>query len=135
MRKLKFGMVGGGNGAFIGNVHRHGAVMDDLAELTAGCFTRNPEKNLETARQWGIQDESRVYANYIEMAEKESVREDGIDFVSVCTPNDTHFPIAKCFLEHGINWLCALRSVLNLSASQKRKTCCLVSPTLIPAIP
>ena len=46
MRKLKFGMVGGGNGAFIGNVHRHGAVMDDLAELTAGCFTRNPEKNL-----------------------------------------------------------------------------------------
>ena len=95
MRKLKFGMVGGGNGAFIGNVHRHGAVMDDLAELTAGCFTRNPEKNLETARQWGIQDESRVYANYIEMAEKESVREDGIDFVSVCTPNDTHFPIAS----------------------------------------
>ena len=79
MRKLKFGMVGGGNGAFIGNVHRHGAVMDDLAELTA---------------------------NYIEMAEKESVREDGIDFVSVCTPNDTHFPIAKCFLEHGINVMC-----------------------------
>ena len=106
MRKLKFGMVGGGNGAFIGNVHRHGAVMDDLAELTAGCFTRNPEKNLETAKQWGIPDESRVYANYMEMAEKESAREDGIDFVSVCTPNDTHFPIAKCFLEHGINVMC-----------------------------
>ena len=106
MRKLKFGMVGGGNGAFIGNVHRHGAVMDDLAELAAGCFTRNPEKNLETARQWGIPDESRVYANYMEMAEKESAREDGIDFVSICTPNDTHFPIAKCFLEHGINVMC-----------------------------
>ena len=74
MRKLKFGMVGGGNGAFIGNVHRHGAVMDDLAELAAGCFTRNPEKNLETARQWGIPDESRVYANYMEMAEKPARR-------------------------------------------------------------
>ena len=104
--KLKFGMVGGGNGAFIGNVHRHGAVMDDLAELVAGCFTRNPEKNRETAEQWGVRKKDRIYANYQEMAEKEAAREDGIDFVSITTPNDTHYPIAKCFLEHGINVMC-----------------------------
>ena len=104
--RLRFGMIGGGNGAFIGNVHRHGAVMDDLAELVAGCFSRNIEKNQETASDWGIRDMERVYTTYQKMAEKEASREDGIDFVSICTPNDTHYPIAKCFLEHGINVMC-----------------------------
>ena len=106
MKKLKFGMVGGGNGAFIGNVHRRGAQMDNLARLTAGCFTRNPEKNLETAAAWDVDDPDRVYANYEEMAEKESARADCIDFVTIVTPTDTHFSIAKCFLEHGINVVC-----------------------------
>ena len=104
--KLSFGMVGGGNGAFIGNVHRRGAIMDNLAELTAGCFTRNMDKNRQTAEEWGVRDLSRVYANYQEMADAESKREDGIDFVSIVTPTDTHYAIAKCFLEHGINVVC-----------------------------
>lgn len=104
--KLKFGMIGGGNGAFIGNVHRHGAEMDDLAQMVSGCFSRNIEKNLETAEKWGISDLDRVYTSYQEMAEKESARADGIDFVSIATPNDTHYPIAKCFLEHGIHVMC-----------------------------
>ncbi len=104
--KLSFGMVGGGNGAFIGNVHRRGAIMDNLAELTAGCFTRNMEKNRQTAEEWGVRDLSRVYANYQEMADAESKREDGIDFVSIVTPTDTHYAIAKCFLEHGIHVVC-----------------------------
>jgi predicted dehydrogenase len=104
--KLKFGMVGGGNGAFIGDVHRHGAIMDNLAVLTAGCFSRNSEKSIETAKEWGIADLNRVYMNYEDMAVNESKREDGIDFVSIATPNDTHYPIAKCFLEHGINVMC-----------------------------
>ncbi len=104
--KLKFGIVGGGNGAFIGNVHRHGALMDDMAVLAAGCFSRNMEKNLETARQWGVQDETRVYENYQMMADREAARDDGIDFVSIATPNDTHYAIAKCFLEHGIHVVC-----------------------------
>lgn len=111
--RLKFGMVGGGNGAFIGNVHRHGAVMDDLAVLTAGCFSRNMEKNLETAGEWGISDESRVYTSYAEMAEKESRRKDGIDFVTIATPNDTHYKIAKCFMEHGIHIVCDKPLALN----------------------
>lgn len=117
--KLKFGMVGGGNGAFIGNVHRHGAVMDDLAVLTAGCFTRNEEKNLMTAREWGIADESRVYPNYREMAQKEGERKDGIDFVSIATPNDTHYEIAKCFMENGIHIMCDKPLALNASQGEE----------------
>lgn len=104
--KLSFGMVGGGNGAFIGNVHRRGACADELAVLKAGCFTRNPEKNRETAAAWDVSDLSRVYGSYQEMAEAESSREDGIDFVSIVTPTDTHYDIAKCFLNHGIHVVC-----------------------------
>lgn len=94
--KLTFGMVGGGGG-FIGDVHRHAALMDDLAILTAGCFSRSMEKNRAFAEKWNLADPGRVYASYAEMAEKESTRADGIDFVSITTPNDTHYPIAKCF--------------------------------------
>lgn len=104
--KLSFGMVGGGNGAFIGNVHRRAAYEENLAVLRAGCFTRNPEKNRATAVAWDVPDLSRVYANYREMAEAESARADGIDFVSIVTPTDTHYEIAKCFMEHGINVIC-----------------------------
>ncbi len=74
-------MVGGGPGSYIGDVHRHGAMMDDLAVLSAGCFSRHRDKNLETADAWEI-PEDRVYANYQEMADKESSRDDGIDFVT-----------------------------------------------------
>lgn len=111
--KLSFGMVGGGNGAFIGNVHRRGACADELAVLKAGCFTRNPIKNRETAAEWNVTDLSRVYDNYEEMAEAESLREDGIDFVTIVTPTDTHYSIAKCFLEHGINVVCDKPICLN----------------------
>ncbi len=104
--RLNYGMVGGGNGAFIGDVHRRGVFNSGCADLVCGCFTRNPEKNLEAAEQWGISDKSRVYANYQEMAEAEASREDGIDFVSIATPNDTHYEIAKTFLEHNINVSC-----------------------------
>lgn len=104
--KLTFGMIGGGNGAFIGDVHRRGATMDNMAVLTAGCFTRSMEKNLKTAEEWGVADSSRVYATWQEMAECEGAREDGIDFVSIVTPTDTHYEIAKCFLSHGIHVVC-----------------------------
>ena len=117
--RLKFGMIGGGNGAFIGDVHRHGAVMDDLAQLVSGCFSRNMGKNRETAEKWGISDFDRVYSSYQEMAEKESAREDGIDFVSIATPNDTHYPIAKCFLEHGIHVMCDKPLALHADEGEK----------------
>lgn len=104
--KLKFGMIGGGNGAFIGAFHRQGAIMDDLAELTAGCFSRSWDKNLECAATWGVQDSRRVYRDFMEMAQAEGAREDGIDFVSIVTPNNTHYPAAKAFLEQGIHVVC-----------------------------
>jgi predicted dehydrogenase len=103
--KLKFGIVGGGGG-FIGNVHRHGALMDDLAVLTAGCFSRNADTNHKYAKRWGVAESNRIYADYEEMAAVESAREDGIDFVSITTPNDTHYPIVKSFLQHGIHVMC-----------------------------
>ena len=110
---LRYGMVGGGNGAFIGDVHRHAAMMDDLTMLTAGCFSRNMEKNLETAHLWRIPEE-RVYQDFREMAEKESAREDGIDFVSIVTPNVSHYEIAKCFMEHGIHVVCDKPLAMNV---------------------
>jgi len=103
---LKYGMVGGGNGAFIGDVHRRGAFLGGLAKLTAGCFTRDGEKNMETAEEWNVEDKGRVYGNYREMAEAEGQREDGIDFVAITTPNDTHYDIARAFMEQGIHVMC-----------------------------
>jgi len=103
---LRYGMIGGGNGAFIGDVHRRGAFLGGLAKLTAGCFTRDNDKNIQTADEWNIEDLSRVYSNYREMAEAEARREDKIDFVSITTPNDTHYDIARAFMEQGIHVMC-----------------------------
>ncbi len=117
--ELRFGMIGGGNGAFIGDVHRHGALMDDLAVLTAGCFTRNPQKNLEAGKKWHIYDESRIYPNYQVMAEEESKREDGIQFVVITTPNVSHYEIAKCFMDHGIHVMCDKPLAFNLEQAEE----------------
>ena len=121
MKRLKYGMVGGGIGAYIGDTHRHGAEMDGLAELKAGCFSRNREKSLETADAWNLKDLSRVYGSYQEMAEAESKRSDGIDFVSIVTPNDSHYDIAKCFLERGIHVMCDKPLTLNTAQGEVLK--------------
>lgn len=105
MAKLRYGMVGGGPGSFIGAAHRRAINIDGQAELVAGVFSRNREKALVTANELGI-DESRCYENYEEMAKAEAAREDGIDFVVIVTPNVTHYPAAKAFLEAGINVSC-----------------------------
>ena len=102
---LKYGMVGGGPGAFIGEVHRTAARFDGKNVLAAGSFSRDYQKTLKTGKDLGI-DEDRLYKNYTEMAEKESELTDGIDFVSVVTPNHTHFKIAKAFLSRGISVVC-----------------------------
>lgn len=103
--RLRYGIVGGGHGGFIGGVHRRAACFDYLADLVAGTFSRNPEASAEAAAVWGVPEE-RTYTDYKEMAEKESAREDGVEFVSVATPNFTHYDICKCFLEHGIHVVC-----------------------------
>jgi predicted dehydrogenase len=98
-------MVGGGKGAFIGDVHRKVIAMDGLAELVAGSFSQNFENTLETGANLGL-SRDRLYSTYHEMAQQESRRSDGIDFVSIVTPNAMHYPIAKAFLEAGINVVC-----------------------------
>lgn len=105
MAKLRYGMVGGGPGAFIGDAHRKAVSLDGTAELVAGCFSRTPEKTLEQGKALGLEPE-RCYASYQEMAEAEAAREDGIDFVVIVTPNNTHYAIAKAFLEAGIHVVC-----------------------------
>ncbi|MGE4549295.1 MAG: Gfo/Idh/MocA family protein [Intestinibacillus sp.] len=115
--KLRFGMVGGGGG-FIGNVHRHGAQEDDLAVLAAGCFTRDPDKNAQTAERWGVTPQ-RAYAAYEQMAEAESSRPDGIDFVTIATPNNTHYDIAKAFLSRGIHVLSDKPVAMNVRQAEE----------------
>ena len=105
MAKLRYGMVGGGPGAFIGDAHRKAISLDSTAELVAGCFSRTPEKTKEQGAALGL-DPERCYANYKEMAAAEPAREDGIDFVVIVTPNNTHYEIAKAFLEAGIHVAC-----------------------------
>ncbi len=102
---VKFGMVGGGPGAFIGDVHRKALFMDHDSELVAGAFSRDYRKSLETGRALGL-DEKRIYSSYQEMAAAEAERADGIDVVSIVTPNNLHYDIARAFLEQGIHVVC-----------------------------
>jgi predicted dehydrogenase len=98
--RLVAGMVGGGAGAMIGTAHRHAMWLDNQYVLAAGIFGRNPQASAEFAGSIGVE---RVYSDYREMAEQEVGR---LDVVAVVTPNDTHFEIAKAFLETGISVVC-----------------------------
>ncbi|WP_062205390.1 Gfo/Idh/MocA family protein [Aureimonas sp. AU12] len=104
-RPLKLGMVGGGQGAFIGAVHRIAARIDGEFTLVAGAFSSDPERAKASAAELGI-DPDRAYASFNEMASAEAAREDGIDAVAIVTPNHMHFGPAKAFLEAGIHVLC-----------------------------
>lgn len=104
-RRLSAGMVGGGIGADIGKTHRNGMRLDDRYTLDAGVFGRDPVQSAQVAAGLGVTPE-RVYSGYVEMAEAESARDDGIDLVVVATPNDSHFAIAKEFLTRGIAVVC-----------------------------
>jgi predicted dehydrogenase len=100
-------MVGGGPGAFIGAVHRRAATMDGLAELVAGAFSSDAEKSRRQGRELFLSP-GRVYGSFEEMADREASLPEGerIDFVSIVTPNNTHFAIAKSFIERGIHVVC-----------------------------
>ena len=106
-RKLRMGMVGGGQGAFIGGVHRMAAALDGKIELVAGAFSSSPEKSKLSGEELML-DPSRVYASYQDMATQEAAlpAEKRIDFVSVVARNDLHYDVAKAFLDAGINVIC-----------------------------
>lgn len=101
-RTLTYGMVGGGIGAFIGDVHRKAIALDGTATLVAGCLSSDADRARESARALGLPAD-RAYATFEDMARRESARPDRIDFVSIVTPNDTHFAAARAFLDAGIH--------------------------------
>jgi predicted dehydrogenase len=106
-RKLRFGMIGGGQGAFIGSVHRIAAIMDGQAELVAGAFSADAKRSQASGRELML-DPGRVYGSYREMAKKEAAKPaaERLDFITIVTPNHQHVPPAKLFLEAGFNVVC-----------------------------
>ena len=104
-KRLRLGMIGGGQGAFIGAVHRLSARMDDKYEFVAGCLSSTPNKAELSAKELGL-DLSRSYPDYKTMAEKESKRDDGIEVVSIVTPNHMHAGPAIEFLKKDIHVIC-----------------------------
>ncbi|HLW90602.1 MAG TPA: Gfo/Idh/MocA family oxidoreductase [Roseiarcus sp.] len=104
-RRIRYGMVGGGRGAFIGAVHRFAARLDDLYMLTAGALSADPDNARLSAADLGLAPD-RAYATFQEMAAKEALRPDGIEAVVIATPNHLHHPVAKAFLAAGIDVIC-----------------------------
>ena len=106
-RVLRYGMVGGGQGAFIGGVHRMAARLDGGMELVAGALSSTPEKSVASGKELGL-EEDRIYGSWEEMLEVERGRPSGerIDFVSIVTPNHVHFPVARAFVEAGFHVVC-----------------------------
>jgi predicted dehydrogenase len=103
--RIRLGMVGGGQGAFIGAVHRIAARLDDHYELVAGALSSEPGRARASGAELGLR-EDRSYGTFEEMASRESTLEDGIEAVAIVTPNHMHFPVAKAFLERGIHVIC-----------------------------
>lgn len=103
--RIRLGMVGGGRDAFIGNVHRIASRLDDHFELVAGAFSSTVEKSKLSALDVGV-DENRAYGDYKEMAIREAQLKNGIEAVSIVTPNHLHYPVANEFLKRGIHVIC-----------------------------
>jgi predicted dehydrogenase len=105
-RKLRMALVGGGQGAFIGRVHCTAAVLDNRAALVAGALSSNAERAKASAPDYDI-PQDRAYGSYQELIDSEKARgDDGVDFISIATPNHTHYEIAKAAVEGGFNVIC-----------------------------
>ena len=119
-RKLRMGMVGGGPGAFIGEVHRKAARMDGQIELVAGAFDISPLKSLQMGKELFL-NTRRVYSTYQDMINGElSLPQDRrIDFVSITTPNNWHFPIARDFLKAGFHIMCEKPMTFNVKEAKE----------------
>lgn len=104
-RRLRLGMIGGGQGAFIGAVHRIAARLDDRYELVAGALSSDPERAKASAEELFIAPD-RAYTSFEEMAAKEPLRDDPVDVVAIVTPNHMHYPAACAMLEAGIHVIC-----------------------------
>ena len=129
-RKLKYAMVGGAKGSFIGPIHRAAVRLDNLATLVAGCFSRDGRANAATGEECSLATE-RIYDDWKKLIAAERGK---IDFLVVCTPNSSHYEIAKAALSAGINVMCekplslTLKEARTLAALARRKDCVLGIP-------
>ena len=105
LRRVRLGMVGGGEGAFIGGVHRIAARLDDHYDLVAGALSSEAARAQRSGAALGL-DPARSYGSFQDMAAAESKRADGIEAVAIVTPNHMHAPVAKTFLQAGIHVIC-----------------------------
>lgn len=128
MTPLKLGMVGGGQGAFIGGVHRMAARLDGCFDLVAGAFSSDPARAHASAAQLGV-GKDRSYEDFRDMAKAEASRTDGIDAVSIVTPNHLHGPIAEVFLSHGIAVICDKPMTATLEQAEQLQAIALKSKT------
>ena len=115
-RRLRAGIIGGGQGAFIGSVHRIAAELDGQAQVVAGAMSSHPDTARESAAAWFLE---RAYTSYQEMASAEAADENGIDFVIIATPNDLHLPVARAFLAAGIHVVCDKPLALNVAQGEE----------------
>ncbi len=104
-RPLRLGMIGGGDGAYIGGIHRIAARMDGAFKLVTGAFDVDPARGQTFAVKEGISPD-RAYGSYKDLIAGEIGREDRVEIVAICTPNFTHYPIAKALLEAGFDVIC-----------------------------
>ncbi len=116
--RIRLGMVGGGQGAFIGAVHRIASRIDDHFELVAGALSSDPERARASGAELGLA-EDRNYGSYLDMAKREARLKSGIEAVSIVTPNHMHYPVAREFLKRGIHVICDKPLTSNLRDAKK----------------
>lgn len=104
-RRLRLAVIGGGPGSFIGAMHRQSARLDDRYEIVTGMLSSDPERSKQTAKELGFAPD-RLYSSVVEMLEAEVSRKDGIDAVTIMTPNDSHYEYSMAALERGIDVIC-----------------------------
>ncbi len=131
--RIRYGMVGGGQGAFIGAVHRLAMRMDDHYDLVAGALSSTPEKAASSGQELGLAPD-RSYADYKAMAKAEASRAGGIEMVAIVTPNHMHFPVAKAFIEAGIHVVCDKPLALNLKEAKQLEALLKKHPKVIFAL-
>lgn len=115
---LRMAMVGGGPGSFIGPVHRMAAELDERIRLVAGVFSRDPAKNAQAAAAWGVAPD-RVYPDHHAMIAAERARADGVELVSVVTPNHLHFDVSSAALRGGFHVISDKPATLNLAEARE----------------
>ena len=136
-KKLTYAMVGGAKGSFIGPIHRAAIRIDDLATLVAGCFSRDMDRNVGSGTKLGV-DIDRIYRDWKSLIAAEAGR---VDFLVICTTNETHYPIAKAALQAGMDVVCekplslTAREAADLERLARRKGCILAVPFTYTGFP